>query len=69
MRFINLKMKKTVITLYLGLSASWVDQVLAGHLNRLISPSKLSGVHQALLTSCTVGVRYSYQIGSLGTEL
>lgn len=36
--------------MYLRLGAGRVHQVLAGHLNRLISPGKLSGVHKALLT-------------------
>lgn len=36
--------------MYLRLCAD--HQVLIGHLNRLIGPSKMSGVHKALLTSC-----------------
>lgn len=41
---------------HLGLSTGRVHQVLAGHLDGLISSSKLSGVHQALLSSLAVGV-------------
>lgn len=54
------------LSMYLRLCAGWIHQVLAGHLNRLISPGKLRGVHQTLLTSWTIGVWYSHQIGSLG---
>lgn len=54
--------------MYLRLGTGWVHQVLAGHLNRLISPGKLSRVHEALLTCWTVGVWYSHQVGSLGTS-
>lgn len=39
------------VFMYLRLCAGWIHQVLAGHLNRLVSPSELSGIHEALLTS------------------
>ncbi len=56
------------VCMNLRLGACWVHKVLARHLNRLISPGKLSGVDEALLTCWTVGVWHSYQIGSLGTS-
>lgn len=39
------------VFMYLRLCAGWIHQVLAGHLNRLVSPSKLRRIHKALLTS------------------
>jgi len=41
---------------YLGLGTGRVHQVLAGHLDGLVSSGELSGVYQALLSSLAVGV-------------
>lgn len=53
---------------HLGLGAGRVHQVLAGHLDSLVSSSKLSGVYQALLSSLAVGVRDPHEVGSLGAQ-
>ena len=41
---------------YLGLGADRVHQVLAGHLNGLVSLGELGWIHQALLARGAVGV-------------
>lgn len=51
---------------HLGLGAGRVHQVLAGHLDGLVSSGKLSRVYQALLSSLAVGVRDPHKVGSLG---
>lgn len=53
---------------HLGLGAGRVHQVLAGHLDSLVSSGKLSGVYQALLSSLAVGVRDPHEVGSLGAQ-
>ena len=52
----------------LGRTAGWIHQVLAGHLNGLIGPSKLDGVHQPLMPCLAVRVRHTHQVGSLRTR-
>lgn len=53
---------------YLGLGAGWVGQVLAGHLDGLVSSGKLGRVHQTFLTGVAVGVRNANQVSRLRGE-
>lgn len=48
--------------MYLGGAALWVYKVLTGHLDRLVCFGKLDGIHQALMSCLTVGVRHTNQV-------
>lgn len=50
---------------YLRGAAVRVDQILTGHLNRLVGFGKLDGVDQPLMSCLTVGIRHTHQVGSL----
>lgn len=48
--------------MYLGGAALWVYKILTGHLDRLVCFGELDGIHQALMSCLTVGIRHTNQV-------